>query len=448
MTGGKLKSYQVTGLQWLVSLYNNKLNGILADEMGLGKTIETIALLAYIYEVKKNEGPFLIVVPLATISNWDSEFSVWCPTLTKVIYKGSPKVRYALAQRLKNEKFNVVITTYDFIMRDKAQLNKIKWEYIIVDEGHRMKNHNSKFAMTLGQNYHSAQRLLLTRTPLQNDLTELWALLNFVLPKIFTSCDEFKMWFDKPLQKFTQGNNNEKESLELSEVEKLLLIQRLHQILRPFLLRRVKKEVEKELPDKKIIVIKIELSAWQNAYYDSISELNTLGTQDKRNRQDLQNKVMHLRKICNHPYLFVDHYEAWHMGENIYRTSGKFELLDRILPKLLKFDHKILIFSQMTRLMDIMEIYFAYRKYKHLRLDGSTKSDDRKEIMSKFKEPGSEFKIFLLSTRAGGQGLNLQTSDSVIIFDSDWNPKMDLQAEDRAHRIGQKKEVLVMRFVT
>ena len=287
-------------------------------------------------------------------------------------------------------------------MRDKIHLNKIKWEYIVVDEGHRMKNHNSKFAMALGQNYHSAQRLLLTGTPLQNDLTELWALLNFILPKIFNSCEEFKMWFDKPLQKLGVQNNSEKESLELSEVEKQLLIQRLHQILRPFLLRRVKKEVEKELPDKKIIVIKIELSAWQEAAYESIQELKTVGTADNKQGQDLQNRVMQLRKICNHPYLFLNHYEAWHMGDNLYRTSGKFELLDRILPKLLKFDHKILIFSQMTQLMDIMEIYFAYRKLKHLRLDGSTKADDRKDIMQRFNEPDTIYKIFLLSTRAGG----------------------------------------------
>jgi SNF2 family DNA or RNA helicase len=201
LNGGKLKNYQLSGLQWLISLYNNSLNGILADEMGLGKTIQTIALISYLYEKKNNEGPFLIVVPLTTISNWDSEFAVWSPKLRKMIYKGSPHQRNALAIKLRTEKFNVVITTYDFIMRDKSSLNKLNWQYIIVDEGHRMKNSKSKFAQVLGSSYDSVHRLLLTGTPLQNDLGELWALLNFILPKIFSSCDEFKNWFEKPLQK-------------------------------------------------------------------------------------------------------------------------------------------------------------------------------------------------------------------------------------------------------
>jgi ATP-dependent helicase STH1/SNF2 len=187
LTFGQLKSYQMAGLKWLVSLYNNRLNGILADEMGLGKTIQTISLFAYLMETKHNDGPFLVVVPLTTISNWDMEFLHWAPSMKKMIYKGSPLIRQELAQRLKNEKFNVVLTTYDYIMRDKGTLNKIFWQYIVVDEGHRMKNSRSKFALTLGQQYSSANRLLLTGTPLQNDLSELWALLNFILPKIFES---------------------------------------------------------------------------------------------------------------------------------------------------------------------------------------------------------------------------------------------------------------------
>lgn len=450
---GVLKSYQMTGLKWLVSLYNNNLNGILADEMGLGKTIQTISLFAYIMEEKHNDGPFLVVVPLTTISNWDIEFENWAPEMKKMIYKGSPAVRHDLAIRLKNEKFNVVLTTYDYIMRDKAILNKIHWQYIVVDEGHRMKNSRSKFALTLGQQYMSANRLLLTGTPLQNDLSELWALLNFILPKIFESCEEFKKWFDKPLSKMHNAGNtkisvDEKKALDLTEEEQLLLINRLHQVLRPFLLRRVKKEVEKELPDKIEIVIKVDLSAWQKFAYRHIQDHGVLGLDEKGKKVALQNTVMQLRKICNHPYQFFNYGEPQYLGANLYRTSGKFELLDRMLPKLIATNHKVLIFSQFTHLMDIMEDYFNYRSFKYLRLDGGTKCEDRAISMERFNQINTEYKIFLLSTRAGGHGLNLQTADTVVIFDSDWNPQMDLQAQDRAHRIGQRNEVRVFRLIT
>ena len=253
LKGGVMKGYQIYGLNWMVSLYNNNLNGILADEMGLGKTIQTISLFAYLIEEKGNEGPFLVVVPLTTISNWTMEFDKWAPDIKKIIYKGKKSERPELARSLKDSKFNVLITTYEYIMLDKAILSKIIWQYIVVDEGHRMKNQKSKFAMTLGIQYQSAHRILLTGTPLQNNLSELWALLNFLLPKIFSSCEDFQKWFDKALSKtYATGNrqvsDEEKEAMELSEEEQLLIINRLHQILRPFLLRRVKKDVAKELP--------------------------------------------------------------------------------------------------------------------------------------------------------------------------------------------------------
>lgn len=295
---------------------------------------------------------------------------------------------------------------------------------------------------------------MLTGTPLQNDLGELWALLNFILPKIFSSCDEFKKWFDQPLSKMhnsgnTKVSSDEKNALDLTEEEQLLLINRLHQVLRPFLLRRVKKEVEKELPDKIEIVVKVDLSAWQRIVYNNLRDHGMLGKEENGKRIALQNTVMHLRKACNHPYQFFEYYtDSQHLGANLYKTSGKFELLDRILPKFIITNHKVLIFSQFTSLLDIMQDYFNYRGFKHLRLDGGTKSEDRATAMANFNQKGTEFKIFLLSTRAGGHGLNLQTADTVIIFDSDWNPQMDLQAQDRAHRIGQRSEVRVFRLIT
>jgi ATP-dependent helicase STH1/SNF2 len=450
---GNLKSYQLIGLQWLVSLYVNNLNGILADEMGLGKTIQTIALICYLIERKQNPGPYLIVVPLSTLSNWVLEFSKWAPDVKIGVYKGTPNYRRQLAFQIKNDRedrFNVLVTTYEYIMKDKYYLNKITWQYIIVDEGHRMKNFKSKFTQTLGTQFNSVYRLLLTGTPLQNNLAELWALLNFLLPKIFNSCDEFEKWFNQP---FSNKAPTGEKPIELTEEEQMLIIHRLHTVLRPFLLRREKKEVEKELPNKIEYVIKVELSAWQRIVYNSIQEsglLNRDPSTGKMGAKALMNTMMQLRKICNHPYMFLDYNNKLleHINEMIIRSSGKFELLDRILDKLISTGHKVLIFSQMTHLMDILQLFLDYKGLRHLRLDGNTKADDRGTQMEIFNNENSEYKIFILSTRAGGLGLNLQAADTVIIFDSDWNPQMDIQAQDRAHRIGQKQEVKVLRLIT
>lgn len=446
LKGGKLKSYQLQGLQWLVSLYNNNLNGILADEMGLGKTIQTLALFCYLMETKNNDGPFLVVVPLSTLTNWDMEIDRWCAKVKKLIYKGDPATRKQLASLMHYEKFNIILTTYEYIIKDKNLLSRISWQYIVVDEGHRMKNYKCKFALILGQQYQSAHRLLLTGTPLQNNLSELWALLNFLLPKIFSSCEDFEKWFNRPFAKFGMEKN-----VLLDEEERLLVVNRLHQVLRPFLLRRMKKEVERELPNKIEYVIKVDLSAWQKIYYEQLKKHGMLAldpSTGKIGSKSLMNTLMQLRKICNHPYLFLSSYDTDFLIGNIWRCSGKFELLDRIIPKLIVTGHKILIFSQMTQLMNIMQMYFNIKGLKHLRLDGTTKADDRGQWTHLFNSEDSEYKIFLLSTRAGGLGLNLQAADTVIIFDSDFNPQMDLQAQDRAHRIGQKHEVRVYRLIT
>ncbi|KRW99696.1 P-loop containing nucleoside triphosphate hydrolase [Pseudocohnilembus persalinus] len=446
LVGGKLKNYQLIGLQWMVSLYNNKLNGILADEMGLGKTIQTISLITYLVEAKKNPGPFLIVIPLSTMSNWVLEFEKWAPSIQVISYKGSPQVRKELSKVLKQTKWHVCITTYDFILKDKQLLTKFGWKYIIVDEGHRMKNARSKFAMVLGQQYQSEYRILLTGTPLQNNLQELWALLNFLLPRVFQSCEDFEKWFSIPVSKVT----NDKDDTALTEEEQLLIITRLHQVLRPFLLRRVKKEVEKELPEKIEYVVKVELSIWQKLQERQIQQRqqNVLDpVTGKVQNKALMNLMMQLKKIANHPYLFMDS-DQYEVNDLIWKVSGKFELLDRIIPKLLKFNHRILIFTQMTKVMDVLDQYFTFRGWRFLRLDGSTKEDERADRMKAFNAKDTQYEIFILSTRAGGLGLNLQTADTVIIFDSDWNPQQDLQAQDRAHRIGQKNEVRVLRFVT
>nr|CAD7200421.1 unnamed protein product [Timema douglasi] len=458
MVNGQLKEYQIRGLEWLVSLYNNNLNGILADEMGLGKTIQTIGLITYLMEKKRVNGPYLIIVPLSTLSNWVLEFEKWAPSVVVVAYKGSPTMRRNIQSQMRSTKFNVLLTTYEYVIKDKAVLAKLRWKFMIIDEGHRMKNHHCKLTQVLNTHYLAPHRLLLTGTPLQNKLPELWALLNFLLPSIFKSVSTFEQWFNAPFA--TTG-----EKVELNEEETILIIRRLHKVLRPFLLRRLKKEVESQLPDKVEYIIKCDMSGLQRVLYSHMQNKGVLltdgsekGKQGKGGVKTLMNTIMQLRKLCNHPFMFqhiekayCDHvgmHGSLVIGPDLYRASGKFELLDRILPKLKTTNHRVLLFCQMTQLMTIMEDYLSWRGFSYLRLDGTTKAEDRGELLRKFNSPDSDYFVFLLSTRAGGLGLNLQSADTVVIFDSDWNPHQDLQAQDRAHRIGQKNEVRVLRLMT
>ena len=377
--------------------------------------------------------------------------------MTTLSYKGTPNQRRAVAGQIRSGRFNVLVTTYEYVIREKAILCKLRWKYMIIDEGHRMKNHNNKLTTTINTCYTTSHRILLTGTPLQNKLPELWALLNFLLPSIFKACDTFEQWFNAPFA--ITG-----EKVELNEEETILIIRRLHKVLRPFLLRRLKKDVESQLPDKVEYIIKCEMSGLQRALYTHMQEKGVMLTEDGGKKKGggggakaLMNTIMQLRKLCNHPFMFQHIEEAYarHVGlgdvvtgPDMFRSSGKFELLDRIFPKIKRSGHRILMFCQMTQLMTILEDYLNWRGHKYLRLDGTTKAEERGEMLAMFNDPKSEYFIFLLSTRAGGLGLNLQTADTVIIFDSDWNPHQDLQAQDRAHRIGQRNEVRVLRLMT
>lgn len=453
LVGGTLKEYQIKGLQWMVSLFNNNLNGILADEMGLGKTIQSISLITYLIEAKRIPGPFLVIVPLSTLTNWNLEFERWAPAVKKVVYKGPPLARRAQQGTIRSGDFQVLLTTFEYIIKDRPLLSRVKWVHMIIDEGHRMKNSNSKLSSTLTQYYSSKYRLILTGTPLQNNLPELWALLNFVLPKIFNSVKSFDEWFNTPF-----ANTGGQDKIDLSEEETLLIIRRLHKVLRPFLLRRLKKDVEKDLPDKVEKVLKCKMSALQLKLYQQMIKHKVLFFGENAhgaNRgglKGLNNQIMQLRKICNHPFVFeeVENLVNPEKSTNdmLWRTAGKFELLDRVLPKFKATGHRVLIFFQMTQIMDIMEDFLRLRGLQYLRLDGGTKAEDRSELLKLFNAPNSPYFAFLLSTRAGGLGLNLQTADTVIIYDTDWNPHQDLQAQDRAHRIGQTKEVRILRLIT
>lgn len=433
---GEMRDYQVAGLNWLVSLHENGISGILADEMGLGKTLQTIAFLGYLRHICDITGPHLIVVPKSTLDNWKREFTMWTPEVNVLVLQGAKDERHQLINdRLVDEKFDVCVTSYEMILREKTHLKKFAWEYIIIDEAHRIKNEESSLAQII-RLFNSRNRLLITGTPLQNNLHELWALLNFLLPDVFGDSQAFDQWFS------TQGQDQD------------TVVQQLHKVLRPFLLRRVKSDVEKSLLPKKEVNLYIGMSDMQVKWYKKILEKDidaVNGAAGKReSKTRLLNIVMQLRKCCNHPYLFegAEPGPPYTTDEHLIFNAGKMIMLDKILVRMKNQGSRVLIFSQMSRVLDILEDYCVFRDHKYCRIDGSTAHEDRISAIDEYNKPGSEKFIFLLTTRAGGLGINLTSADIVVLFDSDWNPQADLQAMDRAHRIGQTKQVVVYRFIT
>ncbi|GLT99194.1 hypothetical protein SLE2022_166470 [Rubroshorea leprosula] len=430
---GKMRDYQLAGLNWLIRLYENGINGILADEMGLGKTLQTISLLGYLQEYRGITGPHMVVAPKSTLGNWMNEIRRFCPVLRAVKFLGNPEERrYIREELLVAGKFDVCVTSFEMAIKEKSVLRRFSWRYIIIDEAHRIKNENSLLSKTM-RIYNTNYRLLITGTPLQNNLHELWSLLNFLLPEIFSSAETFDEWFQ------ISGENDQQE-----------VVQQLHKVLRPFLLRRLKSDVEKGLPPKKETILKVGMSQMQKQYYRALLQKDLEVVNAGGERKRLLNIAMQLRKCCNHPYLFqgAEPGPPYTTGDHLITNAGKMVLLDKLLPKLKERDSRVLIFSQMTRLLDILEDYLMFRGYQYCRIDGNTGGEDRDASIEVFNKPGSEKFVFLLSTRAGGLGINLATADVVILYDSDWNPQVDLQAQDRAHRIGQKKEVQVFRFCT
>jgi len=648
---GQLREYQLIGLNWMVMLYQRKINGILADEMGLGKTLQTISLLSYLACEKGVWGPHLIVVPTSILVNWEIEFKRWCPALKVMTYFGTPKERKQ--KRLgwsRINSFHVCITSYKLALQDKKIFRRKKWYYMILDEAHNIKNFKSQRWQTL-LNFKSKRRLLLTGTPLQNDVGELWSLMHFLMPNIFHSQADFSEWFLVPMQQSMQKN----QSINMN------IIQQLHSILRPFLLRRLKKDVEKQLPSKTEVLIRCPLSRRQKYLYDEF--INKNETKNKIKNQEflsLMNVVMQLRKVCNHPDLFepraiesgfhthqglrfdmpticlLHHY---HKMQNIYSLEGfnlfqyeidvpshhlhdiavnylpsledlfeaqlrneaeadqylhhfsykwkkiksdfrnenmevsfhtntrrvsfqrplygittihyiqrlagfgqteeflhKYKLIkpldsvifdlkgwmdnymisyDKVIAyplaynpskysleyeniqnnlevtlkkpvqnvtdqfhyahvrqqllfpdkKFLIYDcgklntmmqlliqlkmqkHKVLIFTQMTKMLDVFEFSLNVFHMTYVRLDGGTRPDTRQKLVERFNQDPKIF-CFISSTRSGGIGINLTGADVVIFYDTDWNPAMDKQAQDRCHRIGQTRNVTIYRLIS
>lgn len=639
VSGCTMKDYQLDGLEWLVSLYENGLNGILADEMGLGKTLQTISLIAYLFEHKVRE-PVLIVAPLSTVDNWCREFERFAPRISIINYTGTKpsRAKIGFGKRLNRK---VVITSYEVALKDYAKLRRQSWSYMTVDEGHRLKNFECKLIQAL-RKLNTANRLLLTGTPLQNNLNELWSLLNFILPDIFHDLELFQSWFDFD-DILGQGSHADKV-LQKEMQEKL--VTSLHSILKPFLLRRLKKDVVKNLPPKREYIVYAELTPFQRTMYsaalkrdlvgsvieayakeyffynfpesfgskealqklhhwlrfqpidddedpkasrrrknqkytpemmgfiqssgfenledqdyslpaessesehalkediqleiekrtqelerhlmaelanypqvkteeDGVKEPNGVkqestgikqelnggkepnGVKEEPNLQNgqtdpeaelpdvieilddtdltpderqrtiyereietikqyvmnsaLQNIVMQLRKICGSHYSYYlpldeESGKLDLMAQLITVHSGKMQVLKQLLEPLLKENHKVLIFSQFSMMLDLIALVLENEGIALSRLDGRYSQEERAEELKSFRKNESN-QVFLLSTRAGGLGINLADADTVILFDSDWNPQMDLQAIDRAHRIGQEKPVKVFRLV-
>ncbi|KAF1985970.1 putative DNA helicase INO80 [Aulographum hederae CBS 113979] len=711
MLSCQLKEYQIKGLNWLVNLYEQGINGILADEMGLGKTVQSISVMAYLAETHNIWGPFLVIAPASTLHNWQQEIAKFVPTMKVLPYWGNAKDRKILRKYWdrkhityqQDAEFHVLVTSYQLVVQDTQYFQKMKWQYMILDEAQAIKSSNSSRWKSL-LNFHCRNRLLLTGTPIQNNMQELWALLHFIMPSLFDSHDEFSEWFSKDIESHAQSNT------KLNEDQ----LKRLHMILKPFMLRRIKKHVQKELGDKIEKDIFCDLAYRQRAYYTnlrsriSLMDLIEKATGDSDNDQaTLMNLVMQFRKVCNHPDLFEradtsspmsfsyfaetasfmregpkvdvaysvrnlieyrtprlvyqkggrldlpgpDNETAGWRGKYLHRLmniwtpeyitdsahkdgafswlrfadtsageaasmarngvferavglrrkhrhlsrfsvwqdeeekinvpthamfdivsqndraplaeittegrlhnllnvskaafeesgfgmieqcaapaatappieihcssqranfekqesffnlpartalysvseatehalveakmrpsafpttdmlpvpankkqrytnihvpsmrrfvtdSGKLAQLDALLRKLKEDGHRVLLYFQMTRMIDLMEEYLTYRNYKYCRLDGSTKLEDRRDTVADFQTRPEIF-VFLLSTRAGGLGINLTSADTVIFYDSDWNPTIDSQAMDRAHRLGQTKQVTVYRLIT
>ena len=693
----QLKEYQLKGLNWLANLYDQGINGILADEMGLGKTVQSISVLAYLAEHHNIWGPFFVVTPSSTLHNWQQEIARFVPEFKVLPYWGNAKDRKILRKfwdrKLlrygKDAPFHVLVTSYQLVVADAAYFQKMKWQYMILDEAQAIKSSQSSRWKTL-LSFSCRNRLLLTGTPIQNSMQELWALLHFIMPSLFDSHDEFSEWFSKDIESHAQSNT------QLNEQQ----LRRLHVILKPFMLRRIKKNVQSELGDKVEIDIFCDLTNRQKKYYQmlksqiSIRDILESASSSNDDSQSLMNLVMQFRKVCNHPDLFERadvkspflfgrfaetgsflresdlelqystesdlqfsipkivaeellvpgennfvgskkkllsmfniydpansseenynwlrfvntspsdlnkmakkgiieraadfkeytdiNYEKENRLEYVYgkdfeprqlkllisnrynnhalidnsqnlkelysikskvyediyanvmhraaspiaisspvsitcnsnsylnqlqtnlfdsnmkskimplslnqeltlrkdevpvpqypksnllpptlnkffdyssiqmpsmdrfiTESGKLARLDQLLVDLKGDDHRVLIYFQMTKMMDLMEEYLTYRQHRYIRLDGSSKLEDRRDLVHDWQTKPEIF-VFLLSTRAGGLGINLTAADTVIFYDSDWNPTIDSQAMDRAHRLGQTKQVTVYRLL-
>ncbi|XP_078064934.1 SWI/SNF-related matrix-associated actin-dependent regulator of chromatin subfamily A containing DEAD/H box 1-like isoform X2 [Mustelus asterias] len=483
----ELKPYQLVGLNWLVLLNKHRVNGILADEMGLGKTVQAISFLAYLYQEGDN-GPHLIIVPASTLDNWIRELKQWCPDLKVLLYYGSLEDRKVLRSDILHKfvDFTVIVTTYSCSISnadDRSLFRRLKLHYAVFDEGHMLKNMSSiryQHLMMLNAEH----RLLLTGTPLQNNLLELMSLLNFVMPNMFSSStSEIRRMFSSKTKILEQQSTFEKGRIAHAK-----------KIMKPFILRRVKSEVLQQLPPKQDRTEICSMSDKQEQAYSALyKKLKKSINSNEKN--ELCNVMMQLRKMANHPLLHRQYYtaeklrkmaklmkkEPTHRDANpdlifedmeamtdfelhhlcqeyssirsfqlemeLLLDSGKFQILENILAELKEEGSRVVLFSQFTMMLDILEVFLRHHKHRYLRLDGKTPISDRIHLIDQFNTDMDIF-VFLLSTKAGGLGINLTSANIVILHDIDCNPYNDKQAEDRCHRVGQKKIVHVIKLIS
>jgi SNF2 family DNA or RNA helicase len=474
--GGQLRDYQAEGVAWMIANFVNQRSSILADEMGLGKTLQTAATADLLANALHRGGPVLIVAPLSTLTHWHREFLRWTD-LNAIVYHGSAEDRQLIREHefvyqcdrpdtelgfnqvylrkcaKKNATLtespwmiDIVITSPEMMTADDAvELSAVQWEVLVVDEAHRLKNYNSKLSVGLrNEKFTFRYRILLTGTPIQNDVQEFWALLNFIDPESFNSLDDF-------MSKYGEMKSKER-------------VDELHDEIRPYILRRLKEDVEKSVPPKEETLIEVELTVAQKQYYRALYEKNVkfLHKNNKKalDGPSLSNLAMQLRKCCNHLFLLNGveaefrrtHGAGISEADFLVMGSGKLILLDKLLPRLKEEGHRVLLFSQFKIMLDILEDYLKARGVQFERIDGSITGRKRQQAIDRFQTPSTATKeapfIMLLSTRAGGVGITLTAADTCIIVDSDWNPQNDLQAQARCHRIGQTKSVKVYRLLS
>ncbi|OJD11202.1 hypothetical protein AJ78_07978, partial [Emergomyces pasteurianus Ep9510] len=448
LTGGQIMDYQKDGLNWLYYMWYKEQNAILADEMGLGKTVQVIALFATLVQDHRC-WPFLVVVPNSTCPNWRREIKTWAPRLRVVTYYGSSASR-KLAHDYEmfpdgtlDLRCHIVVTSYDAMVDDKARrlFSKIPWAGLVVDEGQRLKNDKNQLYEALTR-IHFPFKVLLTGTPLQNNIRELFNIIQF--------CDVSR---NAEALEQQYGGDLTKETLA-----------ELHDMIRPYFLRRTKAQVLSFLPPMAQIIIPVTMSVVQKKLYKSILAKNPQliqsifkrdpgSTLKRTERHNLNNILMQLRKCLCHPFVYSKAIEERTVNaalshRNLVEASSKLQLLEMLLPKLQERGHRVLIFSQFLDNLDVVEDFLDGLALLHRRLDGSMSSLQKQKQIDDFNAPNSPYFAFLLSTRSGGVGINLATADTVIIMDPDFNPHQDIQALSRAHRIGQRKKVLVFQLVT
>ncbi len=420
----EFREYQTRGFGWLWFLYQYGLNGILADDMGLGKTLQALALLQKAKE-KNKKAPNLVICPTSVVFNWENEIEKFAPGLTCLKLSGTERSDF-----FKDiPKYDVVITSYALIRRDIAKLKKYEFRYVILDESQNIKNAESMTAQSVKQ-LNCKHKLALSGTPIENRLEELWSIFDFLMPGFLFDKSEFNYRYVTPIM--------ERED---KTVEK-----RLKSQIYPFILRRMKRDVAKDLPDKIENVAYCELTPEQKDFYlevmDSTREELFKSIEEKgieKSRMSIFSALLRLRQICCHPRLYDK--------ENIkgIKQSGKFEQLKVMLEEIIAEKHRVLLFSQFVDMLDIIKEWLTKEGIKHEYLTGSTK--DRQEVVERFNSDPT-IPIFLISLKAGGTGLNLTGADYVIHYDPWWNPAVEDQATDRAYRIGQTKKVFVYRMIT